>query len=37
MIKGSVRQDDNLIVNTYAPDVREPEGINQTPTDLKGK
>ena len=37
MIKGSIQEEDIIIVNIYAPNIWEPQYIRQTPTDIKGE
>ena len=37
MIKGSIQKADLTIVNIYAPNIRAPQYINQTLTDIKGE
>ena len=37
MIKGSVQEEDITIVNIYAPNIRAPQYIRQTLTDIKGE
>ena len=37
MIKGSIQEEDITIVNIYAPNVRAPQCIRQTLTDIKGE
>ena len=37
MIKGSIQQEDIIIVNIYAPNIGAPQYIRQTLTDIKGK
>ena len=37
MIKGSIQEEDITIVNIYAPNIREPQYIRQTLTDIKGE
>ena len=37
MIKGSIQEEDIIIVNTYAPNIGAPQYIRQTLTDIKGK
>ena len=37
MIKGSVQEEDITIVNIYAPNIRAPQYIRQTLTDVKGE
>ena len=37
MIKGSIQEEDITIVNIYAPNVRAPQYIKQTLTDIKGE
>ena len=36
MIKGSIQEEDITIVNIYALNIRVPQYIRQTPTDIKG-
>ena len=36
MIKGSIQEEDKIIVNIYAPNVGAPQYIRQTVTDIKG-
>ena len=36
MIKGSIQEEDIIIVNTYAPNIGAPQYIRQTLTDIKG-
>ena len=35
MIKGSIQEEDIIIVNTYAPNIGAPQYIRQTLTDIK--
>ena len=37
MIKGSIQEEDITIVNIYAPNIRAPQYITQTLTDIKGE
>ena len=37
MIKGSIQEEDVIIVNIYAPNVGAPQYIRQTLTDTKGE
>ena len=37
MIKGAIQEEDITIVNIYAPNVRAPQYIRQTLTDIKGE
>ena len=37
MIKGSIQEEDIIIVNVYAPNIGEPQHIRQTLTDIKGE
>ena len=37
MIKGSIQEGDKTIVNIYAPNIRAPQYIRQTLTDIKGE
>ena len=37
MIKGSIQEEDIIIVNTYAPNIGAPQYIRQTLTDIKGE
>ena len=37
MIKGAIQEEDITIVNIYAPNVRAPQYIKQTLTDIKGE
>ena len=37
MIKGSVQEEDITIVNIYEPNIRAPQYIRQTLTDIKGE
>ena len=37
MIKGSIQEEDITIVNIYAPNIRPPQYIRQTLTDIKGE
>ena len=37
MIKGSIQEEDITIVNIYAPNIRAPQYIRQTLTDIKGE
>ena len=37
MIKGSIQEKDITIVNIYAPNIRAPQYIRQTLTDIKGE
>ena len=37
MIKGSIQEEDITIVNIYAPNIRAPQYIRQTLTDIKEK
>ena len=37
MIKGSIQEEDITIVNIYAPNIRAPQYIRQTLTDVKGE
>ena len=37
MIKGSVQEEDIIIVNIYAPNIGAPQYIRQTLTDVKGE
>ena len=37
MIKGSIQGEDIKIINTYAPNIGEPQYIRQTLTDIKGE
>ena len=37
MIKGSVQEEDIIIVNIYAPNIGAPQYIRQTQTDIKGE
>ena len=37
IIKGSIQEEDITIVNIYAPNIRPPQYIRQTLTDIKGK
>ena len=37
MIKGSIQEEDVIIVNIYAPNVGAPQYIRQTLTDMKGE
>ena len=36
-IKGSIQEEDIIIVNVYAPNIGEPQHIRQTLTDIKGE
>ena len=36
MIKGSIQEEDIIIVNIYAPNIGTPQYIRQTLTDIKG-
>ena len=35
MIKGSIQEEDITIINIYAPNIRAPQYIRQTLTDIK--
>ena len=37
MIKGSIQEEDIILINIYAPNIGEPTYIQQTLTDIKGK
>ena len=37
IIKGSIQEEDITIVNIYAPNIRPPQYIRQTLTDIKGE
>ena len=37
MIKGSIKEEDITIVNTYAPNIGAPQYIRQTLTHIKGE
>ena len=37
MIKGSIQEEDITIINIYAPNIRAPQYIRQTLTDIKGE
>ena len=37
MIKGSIQEEDLIIVNIYAPNIRGPQYIRQTLRDIKGE
>ena len=37
MIKGSIQQEDIIIVSIYAPNIGAPQYIRRTLTDMKGK
>ena len=37
MIKGSIKEEDIIIVNIYAPNIGTPQYIRQTLTDIKGE
>ena len=37
MIKGSIQEEDIMILNIYAPNIRAPQYLRQTLTDIKGK
>ena len=37
MIKGSIQAEDITIVNIYAPNIKAPQYIKQTLTDIKGE
>ena len=37
MIKGSIQEQDIIIVNIYAPNIGAPQYLRQTLTDIKGK
>ena len=37
MIKGSIQEEDIIIVNIYAPNIEAPQYIRQTLTDIKGE
>ena len=37
MIKGSIEEEDTMIVNIYAPSIGTPQYIRQTLTDIKGE
>ena len=37
MIKGSIQEEDIAIINIYAPNIRAPQYIRQTVTDIKGQ
>ena len=37
MIKGSIQEEDIMIVNIYAPNIGAPQYIRQTLTDIKGE
>ena len=37
MIKGSIQEEDIMIVNIYAPNIGAPQYIRQTSTDIKGE
>ena len=37
MIKGSFQEEDITLVNIYAPNIRAPQYIRQTLTDIKGE
>ena len=37
MIKGSIQEEDITILNIYAPNIRAPQYIRQTLTDIKGE
>ena len=37
MIKGSIQEEDIIIVNIYAPNTEAPQNIRQTLTDIKGE
>ena len=37
MIKGAIQEEDITIVNIYAPNIRAPQYIKQTLTDIKGE
>ena len=37
MIKGSIQEEDKTIVNIYAPNIRAPQYIRQTLTNIKGE
>ena len=37
MIKGSIQEEDIIIVNIYASNIGEPQYIRQIPTDIKGE
>ena len=37
MIKGSIQEEDIIIVNIYAPNIGAPQYIRQTLTDIKGE
>ena len=36
MIKGSVQEEDITIINIYVPNIRAPQYIRETLTDIKG-
>ena len=37
MIKGSIQEEDIIVVNIYAPNIGTPQYIRQTLTDIKGE
>ena len=37
MIKGSIEEEYTMIVNIYAPNIRAPQYVRQTLTDIKGE
>ena len=37
MIKGSIQEEDTLIINIYAPNIGAPQYIRQTLTDINGE
>ena len=37
MTKGSIQEEDIIIVNIYAPNIGAPQHIKQTQTDIKGE
>ena len=37
MIKGSIQEEDIIIINVYAPNIRAPQYVRQTLTSMKGE
>ena len=37
MIKGSIQEDDTILINFYAPNIGVPKYIRQILTDIKGR